>query len=118
MKVTIFGTLVNKTTYLFSSIRDSNNSRGCAKILEILDGTGWGVNFGVDFGRFFTSPSVGVVWIFSGTAVLYERGSCKEASQAYVMASLQCKGKLHSCQGKGLQPFLKNTAQLTKLHIQ
>ena len=33
MKLTKFGTLVNKTTYLFTSIRDSNISRGCAKIL-------------------------------------------------------------------------------------
>ena len=33
MKLTKFGTLVNKTTYLFTSIRVSNISRGCAKIL-------------------------------------------------------------------------------------
>ena len=38
MKLTKFGTLVNKTTYLFTSIRDSNISRDCAKILEIQRG--------------------------------------------------------------------------------
>ena len=40
MKLTKFGTLVNKTTYLFTSIRDSNISRDCAKILEIQRGGG------------------------------------------------------------------------------
>ena len=48
MKVTKFGILVNKTTSLFTSIRESNISRGCAKILEIPEGRG--VNFG---GRFW-----------------------------------------------------------------
>ena len=46
MKLTKFGILVNKTTCLFTSIRDSNNSRGCAKILEIPEGKGgkiWGL---------------------------------------------------------------------------
>ena len=38
MKLTKFGTLVNKTTYLFTSIRDSNISRDCVKILEIQRG--------------------------------------------------------------------------------
>ena len=38
MKLTKFGTLVNKTTYLFTSIRDSNISRDCVKILEIHRG--------------------------------------------------------------------------------
>ena len=45
MKLTKFGILVNKTTYLFTSIRDSNNSRGCAKIWVIQEGKGgkfWG----------------------------------------------------------------------------
>ena len=48
MKLTKFGILVNKTTSLFTSIRDSNKkiiSRGCAKILEITEGSGgkfWG----------------------------------------------------------------------------
>ena len=32
MKLTKFGILVNKTTSLFTSIRESNISRGCAKI--------------------------------------------------------------------------------------
>ena len=40
MKLTKFGILVNKTTSLFTSIRDSKISRGCAKILEILEGRG------------------------------------------------------------------------------
>ena len=38
MKLTKFGTLVNKTTYLFTSIRDRNISRECANILEIQRG--------------------------------------------------------------------------------
>ena len=45
MKLTKFGILVNKTTSLFTSIRDSKISRGCAKILEIPEGRGckfWG----------------------------------------------------------------------------
>ena len=42
MKLTKFGTLVNKTTSLFISIRDSKISRGCAKILEIPEGRGGG----------------------------------------------------------------------------
>ena len=45
MKVTKFGILLNKTTSLFTSIRDSKISRGCAKILEIPEGRGgkfWG----------------------------------------------------------------------------
>ena len=48
MKLTKIGILVNKTTSLFTSIRESNISRGCAKILEIPEGRG--VNFG---GRFW-----------------------------------------------------------------
>ena len=53
MKLTKCGTLVNKTTNLFSSMRDSNNSRGCAKILEIWKGGGsiLGANFGNPEGR-------------------------------------------------------------------
>ena len=45
MKLTKFGILVNKTTSLFTSVRDSNISRGWVKILEILAGRGakfWG----------------------------------------------------------------------------
>ena len=49
MKLTKFGILVNKTTSLFTSIRESNISRGCAKILEIPEGRG--VNFGGQFGK-------------------------------------------------------------------
>ena len=41
MKLTKFGILVTKkTTYLFPSIRDSNISRGCTKILENPEGRG------------------------------------------------------------------------------
>ena len=47
MKLTKFGTLVNKTTPLLTSIRDSNISRVCAEILEIPEGRG--VNFGGQF---------------------------------------------------------------------
>ena len=73
MKITKFGVLVNKTTSLFTSIRDTNISRGRAKSLETPE-WGGGVNF---VGRFWKIqrergvirqiPSVGVVWIFSGT---------------------------------------------------
>ena len=49
MKLTKFGTLVNKTTSLFISIRDSKISRGCVKIFEIPEGRGGGVNFGGQF---------------------------------------------------------------------
>ena len=41
---------MNKTTNLFTSIRDNNNSRGCAKILEIPEGRG-GYILGVGFGK-------------------------------------------------------------------
>ena len=41
MKLPKFGILVNKTTYLFTSVK-SNISRGCVKILEILEGSGGG----------------------------------------------------------------------------
>ena len=49
MKLTKFGILANKTTRtsLFTSIRDSNISRGCAKILEIPEGRGWGKFWGL-----------------------------------------------------------------------
>ena len=40
MKLAKFGILVNKTTYLFPSIRGSNISRGCGKNLEIPQGMG------------------------------------------------------------------------------
>ena len=72
MKLTKFGILVNETTSLFTSIRDSKISRGCEKILEIPEGRG-GVNFG---GRFWKIQRGGGsygkslpwgVWIFSGT---------------------------------------------------
>ena len=40
MKIAKFGIPVNKTTYLFPSIRGSNISRGCGKNLEIPQGMG------------------------------------------------------------------------------
>ena len=46
MKLTKFGILVNKTTSLFTSIRDSKISRECAKILEIPEGRGGGKFWG------------------------------------------------------------------------
>ena len=74
MKITKFGVLVNKTTSLFTSIRDSNISRGCMRKFWKLQRGGGGINF---VGRFWKIqrvggvirqiPSVGVVWIFSGT---------------------------------------------------
>ena len=73
MKLTKFGILVNKTTSLFTSIRDSKISRGCAKILEIVDGRGgkfWGpiLENPERRGIIRQIPSVGGgVWIFSGT---------------------------------------------------
>ena len=38
MKLPKFGLLVNKTSYLFTSIRDGNIFRGCVEILEIPEG--------------------------------------------------------------------------------
>ena len=83
MKLTKFGILVNKTTSLSTSIRDSNISRGCVKILEISEGRG-GVNFGGRFwkiqsggGVIWQIPSVGVVWIFSGTTHFY-KSTCSD----------------------------------------
>ena len=75
MKLTKFGILVNKTTSLFTSIRDSKISRGCAKILEILEGMGGGKFWWPDFGKFRgeggsygkSLPLGGGEWIFSGT---------------------------------------------------
>ena len=75
MKLTKFGILVNKTTSLFTSIRDSKISRGCAKILEISEGMGGGGKF---WGPILENPEGrgghsanpfrgGGVWIFSGT---------------------------------------------------
>ena len=73
MKLTKFGILENKTTSLFTSIKDSNISRGRAKILEIPEGRGGGKFWEPIFdnpkgtGVIRQIPSVGVVWIFSGT---------------------------------------------------
>ena len=72
MKLTKFGILVNKTTSLFTSIRDSKISRGCAKILEIPEGRGgkfWGSILENSEGRggHTANPFRGGVWIFSGT---------------------------------------------------
>ena len=72
MKLTKFGILVNETTSLFTSIRDSKISRGCEKILEIPEGRGgkfWGPILENPKGRGVIRqiPSVRVVWIFSGT---------------------------------------------------
>ena len=80
MKLTKFGILVNKTTPLFTSIRDSKISREVCKNFGNAGQKGGGVNFG---GRFWKIqrgggvirqiPSVGVVWIFSGTTQLEEQ---------------------------------------------
>ena len=45
---------MNKTTYFFTLIRDSNNSRGCVKILEIPEG-----REGVHFGGLFWKIQMG-----------------------------------------------------------
>ena len=50
MKLTKFDILVNETTYLFTSIRDSNSFTGCAKILEVPEGWG-GWILRADFGK-------------------------------------------------------------------
>ena len=50
----------SEQNYLFVQfIRVCNNSRGCAKILEILEGTGWWVNFGGRFWSIFYQPFCG-----------------------------------------------------------
>ena len=75
MKLTKFGILLNKTTSLFTSIRDSNFSRGCAKILEIPEGRRgkfWGPILENSEGRGGHTANPfrgggGEVWIFSGT---------------------------------------------------
>ena len=51
MKLTKFGILADKTTSLFTSIRDSNISRGVQKFWKFR--RGGGVNFG---GRFWKNP--------------------------------------------------------------
>ena len=73
MKCTKFGILVNKTTSLFTSIRYSKIPGGVRKFWKFRRGGG-GVNF---WGRFWKIqrgggvirqiPSVGGLWIFSGT---------------------------------------------------
>ena len=45
MKITKFGVLVNKTTSLFTSIRDSNISRGCMRKFWKLQRGGGGDKF-------------------------------------------------------------------------
>ena len=85
MKLTKCGTLVNKTTNLFSSMRDSNNSRGCGKILEIWNGGAkfWGPILEIPEGRgggIQQIPSVGVVWIFSGTTQCESTCTVEEVS--------------------------------------
>ena len=89
MKLTKCGTLANKTTYLFTSMRDSNNSRGCAKILEFLGGEVgggggkfWGPISEDPDGKGFIQqiPSMGVVWIFSGTTQCESRFTAEEVS--------------------------------------
>ena len=74
MKLTKFGILVNKTTSLFTSIRDSKISRGCPKILEIPEGRGGGKFWGQILenpegrGGHTADPfRGGGGWIFSGT---------------------------------------------------
>ena len=70
MELTKFGILVTKkNTYLFPSIRGSNISRGCTKILEILEG-----RVGKFWGQFWKIQRGGglyfksLLWgIFSGT---------------------------------------------------
>ena len=49
MRLTKFGIVVKKTTSLFTSIRDSKISRGCAKTLKIPEGRGGGVNLRGNF---------------------------------------------------------------------
>ena len=77
MKLTKFGILVNKTTSLFTSIRDSKISRGCLKILENLEGREgkfWGPILENPEGRggHMANPfRGGGVWKFSGTTHLH-----------------------------------------------
>ena len=77
MRLTKFGIVVKKTTSLFTSIRDSKISRGCAKTLKIPEGKGGVVNLRGNFeksrgeGGHMANPfHGGGVWIFSGTTHL------------------------------------------------
>ena len=71
MKRTKFGILVNKTTYLFPSIRDNNTSRDCGKNLDIRrEGCKLWEPMSENPDRrevIKVNPFCGVVWIFSGT---------------------------------------------------
>ena len=58
MKLPKFGILVNKTTYLFTSVK-SNISRGCVKILEILEGSGGGKFWGLILENHMANPFCG-----------------------------------------------------------
>ena len=87
MKLTKCGTLVNKTTYLFTSMRDSNNSRGCAKILELGGEVGGGGEIlGANLGRsrwegvHTANPFHGGGMDISGTTQCESRCTAEEVS--------------------------------------
>ena len=83
MKLSKFGIIVNKTTPVFTSIRDSNISRGVWENFGNSGGEvgGGGAKFWLPIlenpsgrgGVIRQIPSVGVVWIFSGTTQLEEQ---------------------------------------------
>ena len=84
MKLTKCGTLVNKTTNLFTSMRDSNNPGGVQKFWKSgrEGGKFWGSILEIPEGRGVIQqiPSVGVVWIFSGTTQCESTCTAEEVS--------------------------------------
>ena len=66
--------LIDQNTFFAFTSKGHCISTGCVKILEILKGKGAGCILGADFwkikrggGVMRQIPSLGVVWIFSGT---------------------------------------------------
>ena len=100
-KLTKFDILVNETTYLFTSIRDSNSFTGCAKILEVPEGWGgWILRADSRKSRgegvIRQIPFVGVVWLFSGTTQLQKELSIAFYPDLHVFVFFEI-AEVYSC---------------------